>query len=107
MSMEVEINLRIPAVKEPLKDASGWPINNGDIRFSKRITVDALPKPGEIVELTMRPDFQFQAAVVRADWHEEKQLFVVACKYAKTSIPRPEYLAIMQDDEWTRKPLLA
>jgi hypothetical protein len=36
---EVEINLRIPSVKDPLKDASGWPINNGDIRFLKRITV--------------------------------------------------------------------
>ena len=107
MPKEVEINLRIPSVKDPLKDASGWPINNGDIRFLKRITVETLPKPGDLVDLTMRPDYKFQATVVRADWHEEKELFVVACKYAKTSIPRPEYLAIMEDSEWTRKPLLA
>jgi len=103
---EVEMNLRIPSVKDPLKDASGWPINNGDIRFLKRITVETLPKPGDLVDLTTRPDYKFQATVVRADWHEEKELFVVACKYAKTSIPRPEYLAIMEDSEWTRKPLL-
>ena len=106
MPKEVEINLRIPSVKDPLKDASGWPINNGDIRFLKRITVETLPKPGDLVDLTTRPDYKFQATVVRADWHEEKELFVVACKYAKTSIPRPEYLAIMEDSEWTRKPLL-
>ncbi len=106
MPKEVEIHLRIPSVKEPLKDASGWPINNGDIRFLKRITVETLPKPGDLVDLTTRPDHRFQATVVRADWHEEKELFVVACKYSKTSIPRPEYLAIMEDSEWTRKPLL-
>lgn len=106
MPQEVEINLRIPAVKEPLKDASGWPINNGDIRFLKRVTVASLPKPGDLVDLSTRPDFRFQAAVARANWHEEKQMFVVECKYAKTSIPREEYLAIMEDTEWTRKPLL-
>ena len=102
----VEINLRIPSVKEPLKDVSGWPISNGDIRFLKRITVPSLPKPGDAVELSALPDHAFQATVVQANWHEEKQVFVVACKYAKTSIPRPQYLAIMEDPEWTRKPLL-
>jgi len=40
------------------------------------------------------------------NWHEEKQMFVVACKYAKTSIPRPHYLAIVQDPAWTMKPLI-
>jgi len=104
---EIEINLRIPSVKEPLKDASGWPINNGDVRFLKRITVEALPKPDEILELTIQPDHTFQATVVRAEWHEQKEMFVVACRYAKTSIPRPQYLAIMEDPEWTRKALLS
>ena len=106
MAIEIEINLRIPAVKEPVKDAAGWPINNADVRFTKRINAPALPKPGEAVELTTRPDYRFQATVVRSDWHEEKEMFVVSCKYSKQSIPRPEYLALMEDHEWTMKPLL-
>jgi len=106
MATEVEINLRIPAVKEPLKDATGWPINNGDVRFTKCISAQSLPKPGDAIELTARPDYRFQAVVVRADWHDQKEMFVVACRYAKQSIPRPEYLALMEDHEWTMKPLL-
>jgi len=103
--IEVEINLRIPAIKAPLKDGTGWPINNADVRFTKRIEAPALPKPGDVVEFSTQPDYKFQARVVRADWHEEKELFVVSCRYAKQSIPRPEYLALMSDPEWTMKPL--
>ena len=105
--MEIEINLNIPTIKDPLKDASGWPINNQDIRFSKRIVVPSLPKPGDVLELTIQPDFRFQATVTRSDWHDEKELFVVACRYANRSIPRPEYLALMADIEWARRPLLS
>jgi len=104
--MEVEINLRIPAIKDPLKDTAGWPIDNGDVRFTKRVTTLTLPKVGDVVELMIRPEHTFQATVTRADWHEEKEMFVVGCKYSKQSIPRPEYLALMEDHEWTMKPLL-
>jgi hypothetical protein len=93
-------------VKEPLKDASGWPISNADIRFLKRLTVPSLPRPGDSIDLSALPNHVFQAIVSQADWHEEKAMFVVACRYAKTSIPRPQYLALMEDPEWTRKPLL-
>ena len=106
MSTEVEINLRIPAVKDPLKNETGWPINNTDVRFSKRIRIETRPKPGDVIDLITQPDHLFQATVTRADWHEEKALFVVSCRYAKQSIPRPQYLALMADAEWTMKPLL-
>src|SRR5436309_2545457 len=105
--MEVEISLRIPAVKDPLKDATGWPINNSDVRFIKRVKTETLPKPGDVVDLMTRPDHIFQATVVQSDWHEEKEIFVVSCRYAKQSIPRPQYVALMEDSEWTMKPLLA
>jgi hypothetical protein len=106
VSIEVEINLRIPAVKDPLKDAAGWPINNGEIRFMKRVKTQAVPKSGDVVDLIARQDCRFQAIVTRADWHEDKELFVVSCKYSKQSIARTEYLAIMEDHEWTMTPLL-
>jgi hypothetical protein len=107
MSIEVEINLRIPAIKDPLKNEVGWPINNTDVRFSKRLRAETLPKPDDVIDLMTQPDHVFQATVTRADWHEEKAIFVVFCKYAKQSIPRPQYLALMADSEWTMKPLLA
>lgn len=103
--MEVEINLRIPAVKDPLKDADGGSFSNVDVRFAKRVTAPRLPKPGDVVDLMTRSDGTFQADVVRADWHEEKELFVVSCRYSGTSIPRSQYLALMGDPDWTRKPL--
>lgn len=105
--MDIEINLKIPTVKEPLKDESGWPISNQDIRFLKRVEVPVLPKPGEVLDLTIQPDHQFKATVIRSDWHDEKELFVVACRYTNRSIPRPQYLALMDDREWIRKPLLS
>ena len=104
--MEIEINLRIPAVKDPLKDAAGWPINNADVRFTRRVETRTLPKSGDLVDLMILPDHAFQANVTRTDWNEEKSMFVVSCKYSKVSIPRPQYLALMADQEWTMKPLL-
>ena len=106
MSIEVEINLQIPAVKDPLKDAAGWSINNRDVRFMKRVRAQAVPKPGDVVDLIARQDYRFQATVIRTDWHEERELLVVSCKYSNRSIPRPEYLAIMEDQEWTMNPLV-
>jgi hypothetical protein len=106
VSIEIEINLRIPAVKDPLKNSSGWPINNGEVRFTKHVNTPTLPKPGDVVELMTQPNHKFEATVTRADWHEEKEIFIVSCKYAKQSIPRPHYLALMEDHEWTMKPLL-
>ena len=106
VSMEIEINLRIPAVKDPVKNEAGWPINNADVRFTRRVKTQTLPKAGDLVDLMTRPDHAFQATVTRADWHEEKSMFIVSCKYSKASIPRPEYLALMADQDWTMTPLL-
>src|SRR4249920_4206799 len=52
-SIEVEVNLRIPRMKVPSLDEKGYPIDNSLIRFTKKITVPAIPKPGEMLQLTM------------------------------------------------------
>ena len=105
-AQRVEINLRIPQVKEPVTDASGYPINNHDVRFIKRMEVDALPRPGERIQLTASGDSPFLGTVVRTDWDDSKEMFVVSCQYTLKSISRPLYLALMEGADWTRKPLL-
>lgn len=102
----VEINLRIPRVKDANKDASGYPIDNSVVRFIKLIELDAVPKVGDILQLTSQPEFAFEAAVARTEWSDPKAMFVVSCRYANRAIPRQEYLALMADSEWTMKPLL-
>ena len=106
MSIDVELNLRIPEVKDPLKDASGWPMRNADYRFIARMKLPALPKPGDIIDLRTAPDHAFKATVLATDWKDDKDMFVVVCRYANRSIPRPEYLALVADPDWTAKPLL-
>ena len=104
--VSVEISLRIPAVKDPLKNDTGMPLNNADIRFIKIVEFDALPKIGDEVALTARPDHAFSATVVRVDWSDDKNMFAVACRYSDRAIPRPQYLALSADNEWTIRPLV-
>ena len=103
----VEIRLRIPQVKEPVTDrTTGFPVNNSEVRFIKRIELASIPKAGDIIQLTAQPDHVFAAAVARADWSEEKEIFIVACRYTNRSIQRAEYLALVEDQQWTMKGLL-
>ena len=106
MAQQVEINLRIPQGKEALKDGSGWPINNADVRFTKIITVEGIPKQGVLLPLTTGSE-AFEGTVTRSEWNDEKEMFVVYCQYSKRSIPQHEYVTLMNDPAWTMKPLLA
>jgi hypothetical protein len=106
MSIQVEVNLRIPNVKNPIKDSSGYPISSSDVRFIKSIEVSALPKPGESIELSTTHGFQFNAKIVRVNWHEDKASFVIACTFANRSIKPEEYMSLIQDPDWIMKPLL-
>ena len=106
MSIEVEVNLRIPRVKVPVLDEKGYPIDNGTVRFTKLIQVPSIPKPGDNLSLTTRSGGTFASKVVRADWNEGRNLFVVACQYANRSITADEYAALIQDPDWEMKPLI-
>lgn len=105
-SIEVEVNLRIPRVKVPLLDEKGFPIDNGSIRFTRLINVPSIPKPGAVLQLTMSSGKVFECEVTRADWHEEKALFVLSCKYAQRSIAADDCAALFSDPDWRVKPLL-
>lgn len=105
-AQQVEISLRIPQVKEALKDDSGYPINNNDMRFIRSINVESLPKPGDSIQLSTRGPQPFLGTVMQTRWDDGKEMFVVACRYSLKSISMPVYLALMGDPDWTRKPLL-
>ena len=103
--MEVEVSLRVPNMKVRALDENGYPIDHANVRFKKLVTVPSVPKPGETLSLTSS-DKTFSAKVVRADWNEDRGLFVVACQYGNRSITADEYGAIVDDPQWEMKPLI-
>jgi hypothetical protein len=105
-SIEVEVNLRIPRMKVPSLDEKGYPIDNSTIRFTKLIKVPAIPKPGVMLQLTRSDGGSFECEVTRADWSDDRALFILACKYSKRSISAEECTALLHDAEWQVKPLL-
>jgi len=104
--MDVEISLRVPNMKVRALDENGYPIDHSQCRFRKTITVPSLPKPDESIELATESGRTIQAKVVRADWIESRNLFVVSCQYANRSITPEEYGALAQDPIWELKPLI-
>jgi hypothetical protein len=106
MTINVEINLRIPRVKEPAKNADGYPINSADVRFIRELELPALPAPGAPIQLETRAGLPLACEVLRADWSEGKDRFIVYCRYAKRSIADDEYRALIDDPAWVMRPLL-
>lgn len=105
MTQTVEISLRIPSlrVRREGKDALET-IANGDIRFGKRVEVDSIPKPGDVLTMTISSGGTFECEVVRSDWQND--LFVVACRYSKRSITPAEYQALMNASDWHMRALI-
>ena len=104
--MDVEVSLRIPNMKVRTLDENGYPIDHSSVRFKKRVTVPAIPKPGESLQLATRSGRTLAATVTRADWEEERGLFVVSCQVANRSISTDEHGALMSDPDWQMKPLI-
>jgi hypothetical protein len=107
MAQTVEISLRIPSlrIRREGKD-SPETIANSDVRFSKRLELDAIPKPGEVLKMVVSSGVTFECDVVRSEWHHEKNMFVVACRYSKRSISPDDYQALIDSTDWQAKALL-
>lgn len=101
MSQIVEIRLRIPSLRVA-REAADAPrtINNAEIRFCKQIEVEAIPKPGVVLTMSSGHGVTFESEVLRADWHHEKNMFVIACRYAKKSVSAAEYQGFMSASDW-------
>jgi hypothetical protein len=106
MAIDVEANMKIPRLTIREANQPDKVIDNSLVRFIKRIQVPAIPKPGSSLTLTASGGQTFESTVTRADWHEEKEMFVVSCSYAKRSISADDYHALVNDPEWTVKPLV-
>jgi len=106
MPIEIEVNLAIPRIKNPIMGENGYPIDNGSVRFTKMIHVPAILQPGSVLQLSTSSGHECGCTVTRAEWHEERSLFVVSCKYANRSIPADECAALFNDREWKMKQLL-
>jgi hypothetical protein len=101
MPQTVEISLRIPSlrVRREGKEALET-IANGDVRFSKHIELEAIPAAGDVLNMVVSSGQTFECDVVRSDWHHDKNMFVIACRYSKRSISPAEYQALMDSSDW-------
>jgi hypothetical protein len=105
-SKPLEIRLRVPKnSKVPLLDENGYPLDMAGVRFRKLITVPAIPKAGDAIELTAGGRV-LPATVVRADWSHSDERFIAACQYAQRSITVDDQNALINDPEWSIVPLI-
>jgi hypothetical protein len=105
MPIVIEVNMKIPSLTVPSSANANHRIDNSTVRFTKRISVDAIPKPGDWLQLSTRMGEPFECAVTRADWNEEKSLFIVSCAYPRRSITADEHSALLSDPDWAMKQL--
>ena len=102
MPMDVEIELRIPTLTVKIDEEKTQRIDNSLVRFRKVVQVPAFPRPGSQIAVSIGSEMAFECTIARADWHEEKQRFVLACKYPKQRIFPHEYEALLNDPQWER-----
>jgi hypothetical protein len=107
--VNVLVNLRIPSlmVKSP-DDSPAKRVDNSALRFMKNVELAAIPKAGEILDMTAAAaSAPFKCTVKIAHWDERENIFIISCSYAKPSIPEADYRALVASSDWTAKPLLA
>jgi hypothetical protein len=100
MSITVEANLKIPSITIKSINEPARRIDNGSVRFVKRIAVDAVPKSGSTLPLSTASGGSFDATVTRVEWSESKDLFVVSCTYERRSMTAADYESLIADPTW-------
>jgi hypothetical protein len=107
MTHTIEISLKIPSLRvrrEGKEDLET--IVNSEVRYFKNIDVEAIPKLGDVLTMTVGSSGTFQCEVTRSDWHHDKNMFVAACRYSKRTIPEAEYQALVDATDWKVRTLL-
>jgi len=107
MPQTVEISLRIPSLRVRREETDTVEtINNSDVRFCKRIEMDSIPKPGAVLTMASSAGENFECEVLRSDWHHDKNMFVIACRYSKRSVSPAEHAALMNSSDWQVRALI-
>jgi len=107
MAQTVEISLRIPSLRVSREGKEGLEtIANNDVRFSKQVEVPSVPKAGEVLTMEVSNGLTFQCDVVRSDWKEDVNMFVVSCRYSKRSITPADYEALIASTDWQARNLI-
>ena len=107
MAQTVEISLRIPSLRVRREDKDDLEtINNADVRFCTLIDLESIPKPGAVLKMSISSGETFDCEVLRSDWHHDKNMFVVACRYSKRSVSAAEYYALMNASDWKVRALI-
>ena len=99
MPADIEVNMKIPSLTVR-SDGTTRKIDNGSLRFIKRMTLNAVPKPGESFQVSTRAGAPFECTVTRTEWDDAKNIFVVSCSYSRRSITPEEHAAITTDPDW-------
>jgi hypothetical protein len=107
MAQTVEISLRIPSLRAR-REGKEAPetITNSDVRFCKRVELEAIPKPSDVLTMAVSSGGIFECEVVRSDWQQDKNMVVIACRYSKRSISPAEYEALIASSDWQVRALL-
>ena len=81
-------------------------ISNSDARFIKRVEVETIPKTGMVLAMQVGSTGTLECEVVRSDWHESRNVFVIACQYKRRSIAPADYQALLDAPDWELRPLI-
>ena len=101
MTHTVEIRLRIPSLRaHSQRSDSPSVIANDDVRFIKQVELEGIPRAGELLTMTTASGATFQCEVVRSDWDDDKNMFVIPCRYARRTISEAEYRGLMNASDW-------
>jgi hypothetical protein len=100
MPIEVEVSLRVPTFTVRAPNLEPKRIDNTSVRFRRRMEVPSIPKTGDTLQLTAAFGDPFDAGVTQVHWNEDRQIFVVACTYARRSITPDEYERLTSDPDW-------
>lgn len=104
MSHLVEVSLRLPA--RPKLKSPAFPYGVADVRFTKQVELEALPKVGESFDMSAG-SLTVPCKVLQRNWDEHKNLMVLACEYGGGSrISNEDYLTILEAPDWTPRTLL-
>ena len=102
----MEVRLRVPNMKNRVKNAEGYPIDHAEMRFRKIIEVDEIPHAGDLLALSTSRGRVLNASIVRVDLDEDRQLFILSCQYGERVITLDDYSALSEDPDWQLKHLL-